>query len=53
MESALGSDSIKWNIALPQPLIINEEFYWLGTVISEANLYQKVMAVNGKNVSKV
>ena len=40
-------------IILPLSEITNEEFYWLGTVVSESNLYQKVMAVNGKNVSKV
>lgn len=53
MESSLGSDSIKWKVILPQPLIIDGEFYWLGTVVSTANLYQKVMAINGKNVAKV
>lgn len=53
MESSLGSDSIKWKVILPQPLIVNGEFYWLGTVVSNANLFQKVMAVDGKNVSKV
>lgn len=46
-DSSLGADSIKWNPVVPQPQFIDDAFYWITTIKSNSNLYQKVVAVKG------
>jgi hypothetical protein len=53
LDSALGADSYKWSPVLPQPIILNGEFYWGATIVSDNGIYQKVGMVNGRDPSKV
>lgn len=50
-EASLGADSIKWDATLPQPQYIDGVFYWIMTVKSDSNLYQKVIAVKGDEIT--
>jgi len=53
--SSLGADSIRWEAVLPQPIIINNDFYWGASVISKNNshIYQEYIIVKGNDQSKV
>lgn len=53
LDSALGADSTKWKAVLPQPFIINKQFYWGAPIVSNSNIYEKAGIVNGRNVSDV
>lgn len=53
IDSALGADSVKWDVALPQPYIIDNEFYWTAVVISGSNIFQKKAYMKGDDISNV
>ena len=53
IDSSLGANSMKWDPVLPQPNIINGEFYWGAPIVSASGIFQKVGMVKGDEPSKV
>jgi len=53
VESALGADSTRWDAKIPQPLKINNEWFWNTTIVSSNNIYQKVAIVKMDDSSKI
>lgn len=47
VDSALGSDGIKWESVLPQPFIYKNEFYWIVTIKSNNDIFQKIGILKG------
>jgi len=54
IESSLGADSLKWSPVLPQPYIVDGEFYWTSVVVSDkSNIFQKKAYMAGDDISNV
>jgi len=53
LDSALGANSTKWEPVLPQPFMINNEFYWGSSIVSMQGVYQNAGIVNGKDPSRI
>lgn len=52
LDSALGADSIKWDPVLPLPMIIDGQFYWASSIVSNSGIFQKAGIVNGIDQSE-
>lgn len=53
IDSSLGADSLKWDPVMALPVIINGEFYWGSSIVSNQNIFQKFGLVNGLDQSKI
>jgi len=47
--SALGANAKTWSAILPQPLVINDNYYWGAVIVSDHGYFMKVGIVNPKN----
>jgi hypothetical protein len=53
LNSALGANAVKWHIVLPQPLLIKDDWYWSGVVVSKNSIYQKIGIIQMDNLKNI
>jgi plasmid maintenance system antidote protein VapI len=49
LSSGLGANAKTWNVILPQPFVINGEYYWGAMIVSDKGFFIKVGLVNPRN----
>jgi len=52
LNSALGASSVAWSPILPQPVMVNGNFYWGAAIVSNAGIFEKIGVVKGNKASE-
>ena len=54
IDSKLGANSIKWAAVLPMPVFMNNDFYWVASIVNKkSSIYQKEGLVKGNDITQV
>jgi len=53
VDSQLGADSARWYASIPVLRLIDGEYFYFATIISDSGIYQKSAAIKANNPSKV